>query len=189
MEKTHLARFKKKALKEGRTIVFVDESGLSERPSVVRTWAPKGQTPQLVFSHAWGKLSIIAGITWRQFYFRLYRGSIKSPQAVEFLGHLRRQIPGKLLIIWDGLAVHRSRAVCRYGEQTGGDLILARLPAYAPELNPVEYIWGHLKGHALANFCARDIPHLSREARRQLCRTQRRPSLIQAFWQQAELSL
>jgi transposase len=166
-----LARAKKKSLKEGRTLVFVDESGLSERPSVVRTWAPKGQTPQLVFSHSWGKLSI------------------KSRQAVEFLGHLRRQIPGKLLVIWDGLAVHRSRAVQRYVERTQGDIVLARLPAYAPELNPVEYIWGHLKGHALANFCPKDIPHLGREARRQLRRSQRRPALIRAFWHQAELSL
>jgi len=120
----------------------VGESGLSERPSVVRTWAPKRQTPQLVSSHSWGKLSIIAGITWWEFYFRLYRGSIKGRQAVEFLGHLRRQIPGQLLVIWDGLAVHRSRAVQRYVKRTQGDIVLARLPAYAPELNPVEYIWG-----------------------------------------------
>lgn len=169
--------------------MFVDESGLSERPSVVRTWAPRGQTPQLEFSHAWGKLSVIAGITGWQFYFRLYRGSIRSRQAVEFLAHLRRQIGGKLLIIWDGLAVHRSRAVARYVEHSGGALVLARLPAYAPELNPVEYIWGHLKRHALANFCARDLPHLGREARRRLRRSQRRTSLIRAFWQQAELSL
>ena len=69
----------------------------------MRTWARIGQTPQLVFSHAWGKLSVIAGITWWAFYFRLFRGSIKSRQAVEFLGHLRRQIRGRLLIIWDGL--------------------------------------------------------------------------------------
>ncbi len=166
-----MARVKKKSLKEGRTLVFVDESGLSERPSIVRTWAPKGQTPQLVFSHAWGKLSVIAGITWREFYFRLYRGSIKSRQAVEFLGHLRRQIPGKLLVIWDGLAVHRSRTVRAYVERTAGDLVLAQ------------------KRHALANFCPKDLPHLGREARRQLRRSQRRPTLIRAFWQQAELSL
>jgi transposase len=189
LEETYLARAKKKSLKEGRTIVFVDESGLSERPSVVRTWAPKGQTPQLVFSHSWGKLSVIAGITWWEFYFRLYRGSLKGRQAVEFLGHLRHQIPGKLLVIWDGLAVHRSRTVRHYVEQTQGDLVLARLPAYAPELNPVEYIWGHLKGHALANFCPKDLWHLGREARRQLRRSQRRPALIRAFWQQADLSL
>jgi transposase len=108
---------------------------------------------------------------------------------VEFLGHLRRQIPGKLLVIWDGLAVHRSRTVRAYVEGTAGDLVLAQLPAYAPELNPAEYIWGHLKRHALANFCPKDLPHLGREVRRQLRRSQRRPTLIRAFWQQAELSL
>jgi transposase len=167
----------------------VDESGLSERPSVVRTWAPIGQTPQLVFSHSWGQLSVIAGITWSQFYFRLYRGSIRGQQATEFLGHLRRQIAGKLLVIWDGLAVHRSRTVQKHVQRTQGDLVLARLPAYAPELNPTEYIWGHLKNHALANFCPQDLWHLGREARRQLKRTQRRTALIRAFWQQAELSL
>jgi len=189
VEETHLASVKKKSLKERRTLVFVDESGLSERPSVVRTWAPRGQTPQLVFSHAWGKLSVIAGITWREFYFRLYRGSIKSRQAVEFLGHLRRQIKGRLLVIWDGLAVHRSRKVRDYVERSEGAIVLAQLPAYAPELNPSEYIWGHLKQHALANFCPTDLAHLGREARRQLRRTQRRGTLIRAFWHQAELSL
>lgn len=189
MEEAHLARAKKKALKERRTLVFVDESGLSERPSVVRTWAPKGQTPQLVFSHAWGQLSVIAGITWWEFYFRLYRGSIKSRQAVEFLGHLRRQIKGRLLVIWDGLAVHRSRRVSCYVGRSAGQIVLAQLPPYAPELNPSEYIWGHLKHHGLANFCPKDLPHLGREARRQLRRSQRRKTLIRAFWQQAELSL
>jgi transposase len=189
LEEIHLARVKKKSVKERRTLVFVDESGLSERPSVVRTWAPKGQTPQLVFSHSWGKISVIAGITWREFYFRLYRGSIKGRQAAEFLGHLRRQIGPKLWVIWDGLAVHRSRTVQRHVQQTRGQVVLARLPADAPELNPVEYIWGHLKGHALANFCPKDLAHLGREARRQLRRSQRRRTLIRAFWQQAELSL
>jgi transposase len=189
LEEIHLARAKKKSVKERRTLVFVDESGLSERPSVVRTWAPKGQTPQLVFSHSWGKISVIAGITWWEFYFRLYRGSIKGREAAEFLGHLRRQIGRKLLVIWDGLAVHRSRTVQRHVEGTQGQVVLAGLPAYAPELNPVEYIWGHLKGHALANFCPKDLGHLGREARRHLRRSQRRRTLIRAFWQQAELSL
>ena len=85
--------------------------------------------------------------------------------------------------------MHRSRRVRDYVERSGGQMVLARLPAYAPELNPSEYIWGHLKRHALANFCPKDIPHLSREARRQLRRSQRRTPLIRAFWQQAELSL
>ena len=189
MEETHLARAKKKSLKEGRTIVFVDESGLSERPSVVRTWAPKGQTPQLVFSHSWGKLSIIAGITWWEFYFRLYRGSIKSRQAVEFLGHLRRQIPGKLLVIWDGLAVHRSRAVQRYVERTQGDIVLARLPAYAPELNPVEYLWNHLKYGILSNFMPDDVLHLNSVLKQRLRRVRASLPRLRSFFKQSGLPI
>jgi transposase len=69
----------KKARREGRTIVFIDASGLSERPPRVRTWAPKGQTPVLQDGFTWQQLSAIAGMTFWNFYFRLFPGSIKSP--------------------------------------------------------------------------------------------------------------
>jgi transposase len=81
---------------------------------------------------------VIAGITWWRFYFRLYPGSIRAPQVVDFLRHILRQLPGDLLIIWDGLPAHRSRLVRRFVEQQNERIILARLPSYAPELNPTE---------------------------------------------------
>lgn len=189
MEAPYLARAKKKARDEGRTLVFIDESGLSERPSVARSWSPRGQTPQLSFSFNWSKLAVIAGVTWWRYYFRLYRGTIRAPQVVDFLRHLRRQLRRKLLVIWDGLAAHRSALVHRFIQTTRGDLVVARLPAYAPELNPTEYVWGHLKRHALANFCPRDWVELTTQARRHLRRAQRRTTLVRAFWKQAELSL
>jgi transposase len=162
---------------------------LSERPSITRTWAPRGRTPQLHFAFCWRRLSVIAGVTWWQFYFRLFAGTVRGPQAVEFLRALRRQIRRPLLGIWDGLAVHRSRGVAQWVEHTGGAVRLARLPAYAPELNPVEYVWGPLKKHALANFCPKDFAQLGAQARRALRRAQRRPALVRAFWHQAQLSL
>jgi hypothetical protein len=58
-----VAGAKKKCRAEGRLIVFVDESGLSERPTRVRTWAPKGQTPVIQFHFNWKQLSMIAGLT------------------------------------------------------------------------------------------------------------------------------
>jgi hypothetical protein len=82
--------------------VFVDESGLSERPHPVRTWAPRGQTPVLQYSFNWKCLSAIAGITIWNFYFRLFPGSIKAPQVIQFLEHLQRHISGPLTVIWDG---------------------------------------------------------------------------------------
>lgn len=106
---------------------------------------------------------------------------------VDFLRRLRRQLPGRLLIIWDGLRQHRSRLVKDFVATQNGAIHLEYLPAYAPELNPVEYLWGHWKQHELPNFCAKDFGHLTQHARRALCRMQRRPTLVGAFWKQAEL--
>ncbi|MFZ0887731.1 MAG: hypothetical protein WA005_04705 [Candidatus Binataceae bacterium] len=62
-------------------------------------------------------------------------------------------------------------------------------PAYAPELNPVEYIWGYWEKHALPNFCSDDFGQLSYQARRALRRMRRCPRLVHSFWKQAELAL
>lgn len=161
---------------------------MSERPTRVRTWAPVGQTPVVQYSFSWKQLSVIAGVTFRQFYFRFFPGSIRSPQVVEFLKALRGQIGKPLLVIWDGLQAHRSRLVRDYVERDG-EIPLERLPAYAPELNPVEYVWGHLKQHEFGNLCVRTIDEVRRYAGRRLKSMQRRTTLVRAFWTQAELAL
>ena len=129
----------------------------------------------------------MAGITWWNFYFRLFPGAVRSPQVVSFLTHLLRHVRGDLLVVWDGLRTHRSRLVREFVAAQHGRLTLEYLPAYAPELNPVEYIWGYWKQHELPNFCPRDFGQLSHYARRALTRMRRRPTLVRAFWQQAEL--
>lgn len=141
----------------------------------------------LQYHFNWKLLSAMAGITWRQFYFRLFPGSIRGPQVIEFLTHLLRHIPGQLLVIWDGLPAHRSRLVQGWAAGQCSRLELERLPAYAPELNPVEYIWGYWKQHELPNFCPKNFVELSYQARRALRRMRRRPSLIRSFWRQAQL--
>lgn len=141
----------------------------------------------LQYSFNWKQLSAIAGVTFTQFYFRLFPGTINGRRLVIFLKALRRHLPGKLLIIWDGLAAHRSRLVRDYAESTGEALQLEFLPAYAPELNPVEYLWAHWKEHELGNFCPKDFHQLSAFARARLKRSQQRRTLVVAFWKQAEL--
>ena len=129
----------------------------------------------------------MAGVSWRKFYFRLFPGSIRSPQVVEFLKHLLRHISGKVLVIWDGLRSHRSRMVSEFVSSTNDRLTIEFLPAYAPELNPVEYLWGYWKQHELPNFCPKNFFELSHHARKALCRMRRRPTLVAAFWKQAKL--
>lgn len=182
-----MARDKKKALTERRTLVFVDESGITQKPHRVRTWAPKGQTPILQHHFNWDNLAAIAGITLLNFYFRMYHGSIKAEQVVDFLRHLMRHLPGKLLIVWDGLPAHRSKLVKTFLAEQKGRIWLERLPAYAPELNPVEYIWGYWKKHELPNFCPKDYFQLSTQARKALSRMRKRETLVTAFWKQADL--
>ncbi len=118
---------------------------MSERPQRVRTWAPRGQTPVLQHHFNWKVLSAAAGITWWNFYFRLYPGAIHAAEVIDFLGHLLRHLPAKLLVVWDGLPQHRARLVTEFIRVQRGRLAIERLPAYAPELNPVEYIWGYWK--------------------------------------------
>jgi transposase len=187
VEKEEVAGAKKIAARQGRIIVFIDESGLSERPCRAGTWTPKGQTPVLQYSISWKQLSVIAGVSFWRFYFRFFPGSIKSPQIVEFLKALQAAIGRKMLIVWDRLQAHRSRLVKAYVEEQNGALALEYLPAYAPELNPVEYIWSYLKHHAMPNFCARDMGDLRQRASRHLRSMQRRGTLVTAFSYQAEL--
>jgi transposase len=108
---------------------------------------------------------------------------------VEFLSHLLRHIPGKRLIIWDGLKSHRGRLVWDFVGEQRGRIWLEFLPAYAPELNPVEYLWSHWKQHELPNFYPKSFAELSHYASKALLRMRRRPTLVMAFWEQAELFL
>lgn len=141
----------------------------------------------LEYNFNWKTLSALAGITFWNFYFRLYPGSIRSPQVVDFLRALQRHLPTPLLIVWDRLASHNSRMVRDYVAGQAGWIQLEYLPAYAPELNPVEYIWSYWKQHELPNVCPKDYWQLSEAARRTLKRMRRRPRLITAFWKQASL--
>ena len=86
---------KKKARKQDRTIVFIDESGLSQKPHRCRTWAPRGETPLLEFNFNWQKLSVSAGLTLRNFYFRLYPGAIGELEVIDFLKALVRHMTAR----------------------------------------------------------------------------------------------
>lgn len=155
----------------------------------MKTWAPKGETPVLQYSFNWQQLSLMAGVSFWRLYLRFFHGAIKGPQIVEFLKALKDTIGGKLLIIWDGLPAHRSRLVRDYVESLDGQIQLERLPAYAPEINPAEYVFGYAKQRELANLCVDTIEEVRAYATRRLKSMQRRPKLIRAFWQQAQLAL
>jgi len=103
-------------------------------------------------------------MTWWNFYFQIFEKSIGKEEVVEFLMHLLQHLSGPLLIIWDRLPAHRSRIVAEFVRCLEGEIEIEYLPAYAPELNPVEYLWGHWKHHELPNLCPRDLWQRRRSA-------------------------
>ena len=141
----------------------------------------------LEFNFNWDKLSVSAGLTLRNFYFRLYPGAIGELEVIDFLKALVRHIDGPLLIVWDRLPAHRSRLVREFIQLSEDHIATEYLPPYAPELNPVEYIWAYWKQHELPNVCPKDYWELDERARKALRRMRRKPRLITAFWKQSSL--
>lgn len=115
LERGALARVEKKALAEGRTTVFIDESGFYLLPMVVRTYAPRGCTPILREFLSYSHLSAIGAVTPQgKLFLKSYEHSISSREVVACLQQLQRLIPGLLLVIWDGSPTHRSKAIKAY---------------------------------------------------------------------------
>ncbi len=162
-----LARTQKKAAAEGRTIVWVDEAGFYLLPARVRTYAPRGQTPILRVPVTRDHLSAIGALTADgRVLMQVQTQAFRGPRVVQFLRHLLRHITGKILVIWDGSPIHRSLVVKQFLADGGAERIwLEQLPAYAPELNPVEGIWRQLKRVQLRNVCCRTLTEVRYELR------------------------
>ena len=185
---------KKNALKQG-WLVFIDESGFRESGVVRRTWAPRGSTPVLrIKGNSWKRMSMIGALGYRadgsrsKLFLRLRRTTVRAEHFVSFLAHLRHHLRGPITIIWDRLHGHRCRLV-REWAHSQPRLQLNYLPAYAPELNPVEVLWAWLKGTRLANVSREDLAPLADQVRRGARAARRRSELLHSFLGRSGLSL
>jgi len=188
-----LAPHKKGAQANGATVIFIDETGFSQRPSLRRTWAPEGQTPVLQEHFNWQKLSAIGAVAWRpgeaatRLFLSPRPGTISTPEVVEFLRNLRRHVAGPVVIVWDRLASHRSGVTQAHVTAQAQWLSVEYFPAYAPELNPLEYLWATFKGKDVANYPADSIAELDEHIRRSVRRVRRRPDIGLNFIKHAGL--
>ena len=129
-------------------VLFVNRSRFYLSPTVVRPYAPVGQTPILHEQLTCDHLSVISGITLEGKLNMMGQGrAFKSPDVVSFLRHVLRQIQGKLLVIWGGSPIHCGQAVKDFLASGAAEnrLQLEQLPGYAPDLNPDEGVWKHLR--------------------------------------------
>ena len=148
-----------------------------------------GQTPILREWWTRDHLSAISAISLAgKLYFHCQDHALDSSDVVAFLEHLLREVPGRMVLIWDGSPIHRSQVIREFlANGAAQRLHLERLPAYAPELNPDEGVWQQLKGVELRNVCCVDVPHLHDELRSAVKRVRRKPRIIQGCFQGAGL--
>ncbi len=169
------------------------------QPTVRRTWAPKGRTPVLKSWDRHDRLSVTAAITVSParhrlgLYWRLQRSNVRAPDTMRFIRELRRATGKRLLVILDRLNAHRSAARLLRADTTDASPFSAcrieRLPAYAPELDPVEHVWGHTKHDDLANYIPEDINALAVDLDTSLAHTSTDQALLRGFFRHAKLKL
>ena len=103
--------------------------------------------------------------------------NINAERVVDFLGQLLAQVDAPMVLVWDRLNAHRAYLVQDF-LTAHPQLATEFFPPYAPELNPIEYVWGYLKLNPLANLAFFDLEQLTTTARRHTRSLQRKPELL-----------
>jgi transposase len=165
---------------------------------VARTWATCGVTPILRYGQRDRIVaSAISAVTWRPWarqsghrpyglYLQLRRHAVCSRDAIGFVRHLLRHVHRPIGLVWDRLGAHTSATTWRFLIKCPC-ITVHHLPPYRPELNPDDYVWGHLKSPQLANLYPENRglrAHLHRAVRR----IRSRPRLLASFLHAASLA-
>jgi transposase len=144
----------------------------------------------------WKKASMAAALCYgvrgggAQLAFHITAGNYDTDTLIEVLGELRRFLGGeKATLLWDGLPAHRSRAMRAWLATQRSWLVVERLPAYAPELNPVEGLWSSLKAVELANLISPTLAQVFDQAHRGIQRVRQTPQLAYSYLRHAGLSV
>jgi transposase len=163
---------------------------------VRRTWSPRGHAPVLRHRFGWKKASMAAALGYRpdgsaaRLCFHLQQPSYDTDTLIAVLDQLGRFYRGqRVVLIWDGLSAHWSIRMRAYLDSQRDWLCAERLPAYAPELNPVEYLWANLKDLELANLPTTTLAEVADAATKGIQRVCKREDLVLGFLAHTGLTL
>jgi len=162
------------------------------QPLVRRSWHPRGWRPVMYCWDRHDRLSAIASLTMaprRQrigLYFRMHEKNIAAEQVEAFLRDVQRRLGRAIILVLDRWPVHRRAAKALFGDRR---FWIEWLPPYAPDLNPVEYVWNHTKYDDLANYVPDDVLDLEIEAEMSLDNLRAKPELLRSCFHRAKLEL
>jgi len=172
----------KRAKAEGAKIFFADESGIRSDYHTGTTWAEKGQTPVVESTGARFSVNMISAISPSgEMRFMAQEGSVTADVFGTFLKRLAGMTEAKIFLVVDGHPVHRAKKVQRVLAELDHQIELFFLPPYAPDLNPDELVWGHVKGR-IGRRTVTTKKELKKQAWSALRSLQKWPSKIRGFF-------
>jgi len=164
------------------------------QPLYRRSWAPRGQTPVQEVSQRHDRLSVIAAVSLSPLSRRLgccfdvHFENIRTDAVVSFLRELHYRFRKRIILVWDRWSVHHSAA--RIMQRRHPQWFQFEwLPAYAPELNPVEQLWKHSKYTDLANHTPNDKYELYLDVHDSLDRQRTAGRLLRSYFHHAGLKI
>ncbi|MFI1178164.1 transposase [Streptomyces sp. NPDC020799] len=187
---------------QGAWLCFEDESGQSLRPPKARTWSRRGHSPVLrVSGKGSGRVSVAGMVCTRpggrtRLVFRMLvhhgrkgeKKGFREPDFAALLDAAHCQLGSRIVLVWDNSTQHKDTAMRELLATREEWLTVFRLPAYAPDLNPAEGVWAHLK-KSLGNLAAGTTDQLAAHTRTRLKRMQYRPHLLNGFITETGLTL
>lgn len=173
------ARAKRRAAK----IFFLDEAGVRSDQVLGRTWGLRGRTPEVPTSGKRQSVNAISTVNaLGEFWFEIYTERLNATKFVELLGRFMRRRKSPVLLVLDGHPAHRAKIVAKYVQKLQGRLELHFLPGYAPELNPDEFVWNHLKRQGVSKKPLLKNESLRQRVQADLTDIRSRPGLVRSFF-------
>lgn len=171
------------ARREGADVFFWDESGFRADAVHGKTWGLRGETPVVHRPGQRQSISAASAVNARgAFWFCTYPGGLNALLFVELLKQMMRHRKRPVHLILDGLPAHKKALVKHYVQSTGGRLRLHFLPGYAPDLNPDELVWSHVKRTGTARRPLQQGEKLQERIAAELLAVQRDRPLLRSFF-------
>jgi transposase len=171
-----------RAKREKAVIFFADESGVRSDAHSGRTWAPKGLTPVVTATGARFGFNMLSAVGARgDFRFMIVETRVNARVFRTYLQRLIKGMKRKIFLVVDGHPAHKAKLVQKFVEENSSRIELFFLPPYAPELNPDELAWAHVKSR-LGRATVRTKAQLKRKALGALRRLQKLPHIVTGFF-------
>src|SRR5271157_2148371 len=182
LEQTY-PKLKRRARRLGAKIFFLDEAGFQSDPPLGRSYGLKGQTPVVVTSGQRQSLNVISAVNARgEFWAATYTGKLNKEAFVAFLENFMKGRDGKIFLVVDGHPAHKANRVKQLVASMAGRLELHPLPAYAPDLNPDEFVWSHMKTNGVSKKPLKKNESLKDRIEEDLLQIHQNPALVRSFF-------